>query len=55
MSEIIETIDEKKNKNEKQRQKKNKNSPERYSQRVRAKWFCCALRLAFFQSICKVS
>ena len=26
-----------------------------YSQRVRAKWFCCAFRLGFLQLICKTS
>ena len=26
-----------------------------YSERVRAKWFCCALKLGFLQLICKVS
>ena len=26
-----------------------------YSERVRAKWFCCALKLGFLQLICKSS
>ena len=26
-----------------------------YSERVRAKWFCCAFKLGFFQLICKAS
>ena len=26
-----------------------------YSARVRAKWFCCALKLGFLQLICKAS
>ena len=26
-----------------------------YSERVRAKWFCCAFKLGFLQLICKVS
>ena len=26
-----------------------------YSERVRAKWFCCTFKLGFFQLICKVS
>ena len=27
----------------------------RYSERVRAKWFCCAFKLGFLQLICKAS
>ena len=26
-----------------------------YSERVRAKWICCAFKLGFFQLICKAS
>ena len=26
-----------------------------YSERVRAKWFCCAFKLGFLQLICKAS
>ena len=41
-------------------QKKNKQSQNRkgdksYSERVRAKQFCCALKLGFLQLICKAS
>ena len=48
-------------KNKKQRQK-NKGGGgaaggrgRNYSERVRAKWFCCTFKLGFFQLICKVS
>ena len=45
----------------KKQQKKNKTKAERsngnrsYSERVRAKWFCCAFKLGFLQLICKAS
>ena len=55
MSEIMKIIDERKT------QKKNKHIQKRtrgdrsYSERVRAKWFCCAFKLGFLQLICKAS
>ena len=55
--EIMKTIDER----EKQRTTKKQRKTERskgnrsYSERVRAKWFCCAFKLGFFQLICKAS
>ena len=55
--EIMKTIDKRemqKTTKEKQakteRSKRNRN----YSERVRAKWFCCAFKLGFVQLICKV-
>ena len=41
-------------KKNKQRQKR-ANGEKRYSERVRAKWFCCACKLGFLQLICKAS
>ena len=64
MSDTMELINErdKKNPTKKQQRKQNKNkdrkmqrSGARYSESVRAKWFCCALKLGFVQSICKAS
>ena len=55
---IMKTIDERemqKTTNEKQtkteRSKRNRN----YTERVRAKWFCCAFKLGFLQLMCKAS
>ena len=39
---------------EKQRQKRSKGNRS-YSERVRAKWFCCAFKLDSLQLICKAS
>ena len=60
----MKTIDEreaqKKNK-KKQKQKKKKQRQKRtredksYSERVRAKWFCCAFKLDFLWLMCKAS
>ena len=47
--EMQETTKEKQTKAE--RSKGNRS----YSERVRAKWFCCALKLGFLQLICKAS
>ena len=54
MSEIMKIIDER------ERQKRNKDrktqrSGAKYSESVRAKWFCCAFKLSFVQLICKAS
>ena len=46
---IDETETKKKTKTEKNR------GNESYSERVRAKWFCCAFKLSFLQLICKDS
>ena len=45
-------MEEKRRKKTKIEKNKGDNS---YSERVRAKWFCCAFKLGFLQSICKVS
>ena len=54
----MKTIDEREM--EKQNQKKQIKTERRkenrsYSERVRAKWFCCAFKLGFLQLICKAS
>ena len=52
---------EKRKKNENKKAKKqtkrekNKGGDRSYSERVRAKWFCCAFKLGFLQLICKAS
>ena len=56
--EIMKTIDERKlQKTTKEKQTKTERSKENrsYSERVRAKWFCCAFKLGFLQLICKAS
>ena len=56
--EIMKTTDERemqktiKEKNTKTERSKGNRS---YSERVRAKWFCCAFKLGFLQVICKAS
>ena len=42
---------------QKQKQKKGKKNKrdKNYSERVRAKWFCCAFKSGFLQLICKAS
>ena len=59
MSEITKIMDEEetqKNKQTKKQTKTEKNKGDRsYSERVRAKWFCCACKLDFLQLICKAS
>ena len=42
------------NRNNKQRQKRARGS-RNYSERVRAKWFCCAFKLGFLHLICNAS
>ena len=63
MLEVMKIIDErnakkqsthKKQKQKKQRQKRTRGDRS-YSERVRAKWFCCAFKLDFLQLICKAS
>ena len=53
--EIVKTLHDremqKTAKEKKQRSKGNRS----YSERVRAKWFCCAFKLGFLQLICKAS
>ena len=49
-----------KDERETQKKKKNKDRKEKedreaFSERVRAKWFCCAFKLGFLQLICQVS
>ena len=53
MSEIMNITDEKER--QKSKDKKRQRSDKSYSEIVRAKWFCCALKLGFVQLICKAS
>ena len=56
--EIMKTIDERemqKTTKEKQTKTEKSKGNRSYSQRVRAKWFCCAFKLRFLQLICKAS
>ena len=54
--EIMKTIDERemqKTTKEKQTKAERSKGNRSYSERVRAKWFCCAFKLGFFRLICK--
>ena len=54
----MKTIDERqmqKTTKEKQTKAEMRNGNRNYSERVRAKWFCCAFKLGFLQLICKNS
>ena len=54
--ELMKTIDEREmEKTIKEKQTKSERSKENrsYSERVRAKWFCCAFNLGFLELICK--
>ena len=42
-------------KKKKNKDRKEKEDWEAFSERVRAKWFCCAFKLGFLQLICQVS
>ena len=56
--EIMKTIDEKKMQKatkEKQTKTERSNGNRSYSERVRAKWFCCVFKLGFLHSMCKAS
>ena len=56
--EIMKTIDERemqKTTKEKQTKTERSKGNRSYSERVRAKWFCCAFKLGFLQLICKIS
>ena len=54
----MKTIDEREmEKTTKEKQTKTERSKENrsYSERVRAKWFCCPFKLGFLQLICQAS
>ena len=51
---IISVTDNENNRWKRNAIKKNKRDKS-YSERVRAKWFCCAFKLVFLQLICKAS
>ena len=56
--EIMKAIDERelqKTTKEKQTKTERSKGNRSYSERVRAKWFCCAFKLGFLQLICKAS
>ena len=60
MSEIMKIIDkietQKNDHNSKNKLRQKRTRGDRsYSERVRSKWFCCALKLGFLQLICKAS
>ena len=60
MSEIMKIIDKKETQKKERKKKKIKDrrgqrSDASYSERVRAKWFCCAFKLSFLQIIYKAS
>ena len=46
---------EKCRKHQKKNKQRQKGATGSYSERVRAKWFCCAFKLGFLQLICKAS
>ena len=46
--------EKKKNKKKKNKDKKEQGGDRSSSERVRAKWFCCAFKLGLLQLICKV-
>ena len=54
MSEITKITDERETKKKKKKTEKNKRD-RNYSERVRAKQFCCVFKLGFLQLICKPS
>ena len=56
--EIMKTIDKRemqKTTKEKQTKTERSKGNRSYSERVRAKWFCCTFKLGFLQLICKSS
>ena len=56
--EIMKTIDKRemqKTTKEKQTKTERNKGNRSYSERVRAKWFCCLFKLGFLQVICKAS
>ena len=54
MSKTMKIIDERETQKRKTKTEKTKGDKS-YSERVRAKWFCCAFKLDFLQLICKAS
>ena len=63
MSEVMKVVVERRTKQQQQHQKKQTNKQRqkrtkrdtRYSEMLKAKWFCCAFKLGFLQLICKAS
>ena len=55
MMRIIDEREMEKTTKEKQKKTERSKGNRSYSERVRAKWFCCAFKLCFLQSICKAS
>ena len=52
---IIDEREIQKTAKEKQTKAETSKGNKSYSERVRAKWFCCAFKLGFLQLICKAS
>ena len=52
---IDERETKKTTKQNKNKDKKGTRGDRRYSERMRAKWFCCALKLGSLQLVCKAS
>ena len=55
MSEIIKIVDEMQKTTKKQTKTEKSKGDRNYSERVRAKWFCCAFKVGFPQLKCKAS
>ena len=53
MSEIIKIVDETQKTTKKQTKTEKSKGDRNYSERVRAKWFCCAFKVGFPQLKCK--
>ena len=51
----MKITDERETQKEKKTKTENNKGDKSYSQRVRAKWFCCAFKQDFLQLICKAS
>ena len=51
----MKIIDERETQKEKKAKTEKNKEDKSYSQKVRAKWFCCAFKLGFLQLICKAS
>ena len=48
-------VNDEREREKQQRQKKKQTCDGSYSDRVRAKWFCCTFKLGFVQLMCKAS
>ena len=55
MSELMKITDEGERQKKKTKTERHKKKGASYSEKVRAKWFCCVFKLGFLQLICKAS